>query len=98
MLDKAYCSWFDDFNGLMVAFRASKADQYNEGCERYIWIADNPRCAVLAFREWRARQPEHFELASSRDHVDFVLPSFRWARTRTKPHVVGKHVWGFQRI
>ena len=72
MLDKAYCSWFDDFNGLMVAFRASKTDQYNEGCKRYIGIADNPRCAVLAFREWRTLQPEHFELASSRDQPMFT--------------------------
>ena len=35
MFDEAYCSWFDDFNGLMVTFRASKTDQYNEGCKRY---------------------------------------------------------------
>ena len=74
MLDKAYCSWFDEFNGLMVTFRASKTDQYNEGCKRYIGIADNPRCAVLAFREWRTLQPEHFDHASSRDQPMFTLP------------------------
>ena len=75
MLDKAYCSWFDDSNDLMVTFRASKTDQYNEGCKRYIGIADNPRCAVLTFREWRTLQPEHFEHASSRDQPMFTLPN-----------------------
>ena len=52
MKNHQYCEWSGDFDSLMVTFRGSKTDQYNEGCKRYVGITGNPRCAVLAFREW----------------------------------------------
>ena len=61
MKNHQYCEWSDEFDGLMITFRGSKTDQYNEGCKRYVGITGNSRCAVLAFREWYALQPSHFE-------------------------------------
>ena len=61
MKNHQYCEWSGEFDGLMITFRGSKTDQYNEGCKRYVGITGNPRCAVLAFREWYALQPSHFE-------------------------------------
>ena len=61
MMGHQYCEWSDEFDGLMVTFRGSKTDQYNEGCKRYVGITGNSRCAVRAFREWYTLQPSHFE-------------------------------------
>ena len=61
MMGHQYCEWSDEFDGLMVTFRGSKTDQYNEGCKRYVGMTGNPRCAVLALREWYTLQPSHFE-------------------------------------
>jgi site-specific DNA-cytosine methylase/integrase len=61
MMGHQYCEWSDEFDGLMVTFRGSKTDQYNEGCKRYVGVTGNSRCAVRAFREWYTLQPSHFE-------------------------------------
>ena len=61
MMGRQYCGWSDDFDGLMITFRGSKTDQYNEGCKRYMGLTGNSRCAVQAFREWYRLQPAHFE-------------------------------------
>ena len=75
MKNHQYCEWSDDFDGLMVTFRGSKTDQYNEGCKRYVGITGNPRCAVLAFREWYRLQPAHFERSD-------VVPMFTMPDSR----------------
>ena len=72
-----YCTWFDDFDGLMVTFRASKTDQYNEGCKRYLGHTDNSMCAVKAFRDWVELQPGWFRNAPSNDRPMFSLPDGR---------------------
>lgn len=77
MMGDEYCTWFDDFDGLMVTFRASKTDQYNEGCKRYLGHTDNSMCAVKAFREWVKLQPGWFRNASSNDRPMFSLPDGR---------------------
>ena len=51
MMGDEYCTWFGDFGGLVVTFRAPKTDQYNEGCKRHLAHTDNSMCAVKAFRD-----------------------------------------------
>ena len=51
MKNHLYCEWSDEFDGLMITFRGSKTDQYNEGYKRYVGTTGYPRCAVVAFRE-----------------------------------------------
>ena len=55
--------------------KLTKTDQYNEGCKRYVGMTGNSRCAVLAFREWRSMQPEHFKSAESGDSPMFTMPN-----------------------
>ena len=59
----------------MDTFRGSKTDQYNGGCKRYVGMTGNFRCAVLAFREWRSMQLEHFDAAGSCGSPMFTIPN-----------------------
>ena len=62
MLDVLYCDWGDpQIDGVMVRFRGSKTDRYNEGCLRYIGATGCDRCLVRALQDWYDIEPEHFE-------------------------------------
>ena len=81
MMGHQYCEWSDEFDGLMVTFRGSKTDQYNEGFKRYVGMTGNSRCAVLAFREWYTLQPSHFERSD-------IVPMFTMPDGRVLGRVV----------
>ena len=73
MKGQAYCSWEDDFDGIMVKFRGSKTDQYNEGCLRYVGATGNSRCLMKALHEWYDLQPGHFSRCD--DTPFFTMPN-----------------------
>ena len=75
MKDDTYCSWIDDFNGFITTFCASKTDQYNEDCKRYIGTSGNTRCAVRAFHEWVVLAPEHSLHSKPKGSPMLTMPS-----------------------
>ena len=73
MKGHGYCDWEDDFDGVMVRFRGSKTDQYNQGCMRYVGKTGNSRCLIAELHGWFALQPGHFEVTE--DSVPlFTMP------------------------
>ena len=72
MIGQQYCTWADDFDGVMIKFRGSKTDQYNEGCLRYVGATGNSRCLIASLHEWYDAQPGHFERED--DTPLFTLP------------------------
>ncbi|MAV11925.1 MAG: hypothetical protein CL861_00440 [Cyanobium sp. MED843] len=74
MKDEAYCTWRDVFTGVMVRFRGSKTDQYNQGCMRYVGQTGNARCLIRELHEWYKLQPDHFEGVRSEARPFFTMP------------------------
>ena len=61
MCGDKYVTWdHPGVDGYMRTFRASKTDQFNEGCKRYIGATGTELCSVEAFRAMYARRPAHF--------------------------------------
>ena len=76
MVGRRYTTWSDpNFDGIMVKFRGSKTDQYNEGELRYVGITKNSRCVIKALRQWYRLDPDHFE--RNPENPLFRLPSGR---------------------
>ena len=62
MRGKKYTTWSDPgVDGVMVRFRGSKTDRYNEGSLRYVGKTPNARCFVKAMVEWYGADPQHFD-------------------------------------
>lgn len=78
MLGKGYCDWEDAFDGVMVRFRASKTDQYNQGCMRYVGKTGNSRCLIAELHAWFTIQPGHFEVTEESIPL-FTMPDSKVA-------------------
>ena len=62
MAGTRFTDWSDsNVDGYMRTFRASKTDQYNEGCRRFCGATGTDLCSVQAFKDMYAACPAHFD-------------------------------------
>lgn len=85
MAGRRYTDWGDPaIDGIMVKFRSSKTDQYNEGALRYVGLTGSKRCVVRALVEWFRLDPKHF--LEHQDRPLFRYPDGKVMRREEMQH------------